>query len=349
MRVGLLGCGVAMKHHISGILGFPGAKIVGLCDLNAEKAKAFGKIHNIKDIYTSFEELRKNHQLDVVHIMTPPKTHAALAIAAMDRGIHVLMEKPMAMTTSEADDMIRASKNNNVKLCIMHNHLFDPHILEAKKMIKNGILGDILYVNVTYSLDKDKMIEEGLINNEHWSHKLPMGIFSEYTPHLIYLFLSFLSEVTSVQASRNIVSHSRLDAINGLAIQLNTENGMGHISMLEKMSYGVFCVRIYGSKLAVHLNMMDLTMTIERERKLPKTAARMFSTVEQSFQNLLGTGRNITNILIGRLKRRPGHRMLIHKFYESIKGNAEVPVTGGQGREVVRIIELIHEEVKNMV
>ena len=345
MKIGLVGCGVAIKGHIPAIRNVPGTEIVGICDINEEKVKKVADLLKIQNSYTYLGEMLEQQKPEIVHIMTPPRTHASLAIKAMQIGCHVLVEKPMGLSAKEAHEMIRAAEGNSVKLCVMHNHLFDPPILKAKEMLYSGLMGEILYVEVRYCLDKDKMIDEGLNRREHWAHQLPIGIFGEYTPHLIYLLLSFIDNVKSVQVSRKQANKSSSNPINGINIQLHAKNAMGHIMMLDNMEYGDFTLDIYGSKLALHINMLDLTITIERERNLPKRLARMYSTVEQSFQNILGTGQNIANITLGKLKRRPGHRMLIKRFYESIRNNSEPPVTGEEGKEVVRVIELIQEQL----
>ncbi len=162
---------------------------------------------------------------------------------------------------------------------------------------------------------------------------------------MIYLFLCFLGSVESVLVLRKSLNDSFSDTINGIGVEVNAESGMGHILMLENMNYGRFTVHVYGTKLALHINMMDLTMTVEKERNLPKTAARMFSTVEQGLQGIVGNLANCARIITGRLRRRPGHRTLIKRFYESIQNNTEPPVTGEEGKEVVRVIELIREQL----
>lgn len=345
MKIGLVGCGVAVEHQLPGIDAFAGTEIVGICDSNEGKLKELGDRLKIQNRCTELDDMLEHLKPEVVHIMTPPKTHAPLAIRAMDMGCHVLVEKPMAITSEEADQMIGTAERNKVKLCVMHNHLFDPHILRAKRMTEDGLLGDVLNVEVKYWLDKDKMSEEGLSRSEHWAHQLPLGIFGEYTPHLIYLFLCFLGNVESVLVLKKSLNDSLPDTINGIGVEVSTESGMGNILMLENMDYGRFTVHVYGTKLALHINMMDLTMTVEKERNLPKTAARMFSTVEQGFQGIVGNLANCARIITGRLRRRPGHRTLMKRFYESIQNNTEPPVTGQSGKEVVRVIELIQEQL----
>lgn len=341
MRVCLLGCGIAVRHQIPTIQNFPGARIVGICDTDEARLRKFGDRHGIRNRYTNFHEMLVKQSPDVVHVMTPPKTHCSLAIAAMENGCHVLVEKPMAMSTAEADAMVSASEQNRVKLCIMHNHLFDPQVLRAKQMVSQGLTGNILTVEVRYCLERSKMEEEGLSHPEHWAHRLPLGIFSEYLPHLVYLLLLFTDDMRSVKVTRNHDGAYSFAAVNGMGIQVIGEKTMGYITMLDNMGYGHFSVHFYGSRRAVHINMLDLTMTVERQVRLPRTPAWMLSTVEQAGQNIVGTLTNMALILVGKLSRRPGHRLLIERFYESIRNDSPIPVSGEQGRKVVRLLEKV--------
>jgi predicted dehydrogenase len=343
MKVCLLGCGVAVRHQMPIIRKFPDVSVIGICDTNEMRLREFGEAFGIRNRYADYQKMLADLSPDVVHIMTPPKTHGPLAIAAMEKGCHVLVEKPMAMSVTEADAMISTSEKSRVKLCIMHNHLFDPQVLRAKQMMSQGLLGDVLSVEVRYCLERSKMAEEGLSRPEHWSHRLPLGIFSEYLPHLIYLLLSFMDDVKSVKVSRSRDGVYSLAVVNGIGIQVFGEKSLGYVTMLDNMEYVHFSVHVYGFRRAVHMNMLDLTMTVERQARIPRRAAWMLNTLDQAGQNIAGIIGNATRILTGKLKRRPGHRALIKAFYESIRDNSAPPVTGEEGRKVVRLLQKVEE------
>jgi predicted dehydrogenase len=345
MKVCLLGCGVAVEHQIPAIRGFPGARIAGICDLNEARLKEFGERWGIPNRYADFGEMLQRERPDVVHVMTPPGTHASLAVQAMESGSHVLVEKPMATSEEDAERMIQAAARREVKLCVMHNHLFDPQILKAGSMLEQGSLGDILHVAVNYSLDRRKMVQEGLIRPDHWAHRLPIGIFGEYLPHLTYLALAFMPRIETVQASRNGEGGYEVGRVNGISVQLKGGGATGHLMMLDHMAYGHFSLHLYGTRCVVHINMLDLTTTVEKERGLPRPAAWMLSTVEQGCLSILATFRNAAKIATGRLRRRPGHKLLIERFYDSIRRDMPSPVTGEEGMAVVRTLDMIRNHI----
>ena len=345
MKIGIIGCGVAIQHHIPAIRSIHDAKIVGICDINEENLENIANRFKIKNKFTDFSIMIKQQMPDIVFISTPPITHASIAVQVMDLGCNVLVEKPMAITIEEADEMIEASKKNNVKLCVVHQHLFDPHIQRAKKLLETGVLGDIVYAEVKYYLDNKKMVEEQTNNPEHWVYKLPMSIYGEYTPHLTYLLLSFLNKIDSVQVLEKKINDGTHPATGGLAVQLSSENAIGRLLMFYGMDHEHFTIDIFGTKAALHINMLDLTVILEKERNLPSVLARMFTTVEQSFQGIIGTIANLIRIAFGKLKRRPGHRILVKKYIEAVQNDKAPPVTGKEGREVVRILKMIEEQL----
>ena len=343
MRIGIIGCGVAIQHHIPAIRNVKGAEIVGISDIRTDKLENVANRFNIENKFTDFFVMIKQQRPDIVFITTPPRTHAPIAIQVMDLGCNVLVEKPMAITTEEADAMIEASKKNNVKLCVVHQHLFDPHIQRAKRLLETGVLGDIVYAEVKYYLDNKKMIEEQTDNPEHWVYMLPMSIYGEYTPHLIYLLLSFLNKIDSVQVLEKNINNEPPPAVGGLAVQLSAKKAIGRLLMFYCMDHEHFSIDIFGTKAALHINMLDLTVILEKERNLPSVLARMFTTVEQGFQGIIGIIANLFRIAFGKLKRRPGHRNLVKIYIEAVQNDEAPPVTGEEGREVVRVLKMIED------
>src|SRR5262245_28277633 len=125
MKVGIIGCGQIATIHIPYILAQPDARIVGLADASEGRARELAARFHISSVHSTLGDLLEAEHPDVVHILTPPQTHAGLAIEAMEAGCHVLVEKPMAASLKEAEAMEAVAQRHGVKLCVDHNHLFD--------------------------------------------------------------------------------------------------------------------------------------------------------------------------------------------------------------------------------
>src|SRR6266849_1006578 len=144
MRIALVGCGDIARAHIPYIIKESRQSIVGLCDDDVAKAEALAKTFGIQTVHRTLAELIERQKPDVVHILTPPQSHAQLAMSAMRAGCHVLVEKPMALSVEEADAMIATAKAHGVRLCVNHNQLFDPVIVKARRLVDQGFVGTVI-------------------------------------------------------------------------------------------------------------------------------------------------------------------------------------------------------------
>ena len=153
IRVGIAGAGFIGAVHAHAYQHIPDVEIVGIADPIAEKAEALAKETNSR-AFSDYEELLRAG-IDILNVCTPPSNHLPATIAAARAGVHVLMEKPIARTLEEADEMISACKNANVNLMTGFTHHFYPEMLEAKRLVQSGAIGKPLMVldnmSITYS------------------------------------------------------------------------------------------------------------------------------------------------------------------------------------------------------
>src|SRR4051794_6815893 len=110
LRVGVIGCGsIAQHRHLPEYKSNKNVELIAVCDINEERALVVAEKYGVK-AYTNYEELVRNGSVDAVSVCTPNYLHAPISIAALNAGIHVLCEKPMATSKEEAEAMIAASK-----------------------------------------------------------------------------------------------------------------------------------------------------------------------------------------------------------------------------------------------
>lgn len=151
IKAAIVGTGNIAPQHVKGLLEFPDrVKIVAMCDIYPEKAEAmkekFGLDCQIFDDHQKMLEAMPDIQ--VVHVCTPPYVHAEIAIHAMDAGMNVLVEKPMATCLAECDAMMEAEERNHVVLgCIAQNR-FRNSIYKLKKVADSGLAGKVVCAHV---------------------------------------------------------------------------------------------------------------------------------------------------------------------------------------------------------
>ncbi len=145
IRVGIIGCGnIARTKHIPNLSKIEDVEIVAFQDLFLEGAKAARDDSKFKDakIYSDYKELLKE-DLDVVHICTPNNTHAQISIEAMQSGKHVMVEKPMATSVTDAEKMVKVMKETGKILSVSMQNRFRKDSLILKSMCEKNELGDI--------------------------------------------------------------------------------------------------------------------------------------------------------------------------------------------------------------
>lgn len=151
LRIGIIGTGGIADAHINGYLAFADdCQIVALADVVEGKAAQKADAFDLTGV-AAFDdplEMIAAGRLDIVSIATPPSTHAALAIAALDAGINVLVEKPMAPSLEECDAMLAAEKRSGKMLSVVAQNRFRDDLATLKEVVDSGLLGSISHVRV---------------------------------------------------------------------------------------------------------------------------------------------------------------------------------------------------------
>ncbi len=140
------GSAFGMGHHHSEMIGkAKGLKLVGVCEPDEERRLAAAATEGVPT-YEHIDEVCADDSVDMVSLIVPHDVHAPLAVQAMNAGKHVLTEKPICVTTAEADAMIAASNKNDVMLTTYHNRRWDPDWVTVKRLIDEGCVGEVFLV-----------------------------------------------------------------------------------------------------------------------------------------------------------------------------------------------------------
>ncbi len=152
MKFAIIGCGRIALKHVEGIINNnEEAELVATCDLLEELAikkanKYKNEIESINEIkvYIDYKKMIDEIDIDVVTIATESGYHAEIAMYCMNKGKHVIVEKPMALSTTDAEKMIECARDNTVKLCISHQNRFNPSIQKLRKAVEKGRFGRLI-------------------------------------------------------------------------------------------------------------------------------------------------------------------------------------------------------------
>ena len=152
MRVGIIGAGNIARNHVKGYTA-AGAHVVAIADTNPVTLEARAAEWSVRHAFSDFRDLLQLPGLDAVSICTPNAAHHAPTLAAAAAGIHVLCEKPISLSLTEADEMIGACRDAGVVLQIDHHLRSNRAVARARGMIESGELGRITFVRLRQAHD----------------------------------------------------------------------------------------------------------------------------------------------------------------------------------------------------
>ena len=151
LKFAIIGCGRISYKHVEAIFNnINEAELVAVCDVEIEKAqeKKDQYLNLVKDgnvnVYTDYIKMLEEENIDVATIATESGYHKDIAINCMNKGVHIIVEKPMALSINDADEMIKCAKDNNVKLCVSHQNRFNKPIQELREAIDKNRFGKII-------------------------------------------------------------------------------------------------------------------------------------------------------------------------------------------------------------
>jgi len=342
LKVAVAGCGlIAVKNHIPAFLRLNNKiRVSALCDLNTEAMKKAADKFRIRNTYPDFAEMLDRESPDIVDICTPPQTHAGLAIQALEKGAHVFLEKPMALKTTECDLMIEAASRQKRQIRVMHNQLFNPAFMEARKRVESGEIGDFLAINICILTPVDYITSK----KEHWAHRLPGGVLGESGPHGVYLALAFLKDIYDIDArAKKILPQYPWSKFEDFRINLFAGNGAGSIIFNYVANQWMADIVIMGTKGALKVD-LETQSVIKHDRRSLGRIGLGLSLSKDAFASLNNLTRNGLRFIRGRAL--PAHFIGIEEFVRNILEGGEPGVSAQDARETVRIMEAITEKLK---
>lgn len=149
LKAGIIGTGMG-RLHMENYSKDPRVQIFAICDINRSEAEEFAKKYKAKYIFTEYEKMLDVEEIDLVSIATPNYLHMPMSIAALERGKHVLCEKPMATNFKDAQAMVKVAEEAKKRLMIHMVMRFYPTSYTMRKFIDAGLLGKIYYAKSSW-------------------------------------------------------------------------------------------------------------------------------------------------------------------------------------------------------
>jgi len=340
MRVGVIGCGLMADIHLRALRQIENVRAAALCDRDGALALQFARNHRIPAAYHDVEAMLTSENLDVVHVTTPPRTHAAICGVALRGGCHVLVEKPVALTTVELDGMLAAGSAAGVTLSVVHNGLYQRAFSQALRAVKSGAIGELRSVHI---LDHIPSNYEVVANAGHWCHGLPGGVFGEVLPHDIYLADALVPNLKLDDVRTRCSGRFPWLPVEQVFASLSSHSTVVTIHASVDGGDWNKTIDMTGSAGSVRVDRMCDIVTSLR----PTADWTLRPHVDRVLSHLGGWMQQTAGIAAARLAGQPvsGHDALIRGFYSSLFTGDAPP----SSQERLRQTTMLHEALTTAI
>jgi predicted dehydrogenase len=338
MTSAVVGCGRIGALHAAAVRRETDVTRRWVFDLDRKMAERVARTHGAEVWQGGLSSLLARARPDVVHVCTPPASHAAIAAEALAAGAHVLVEKPMALGAAEAARLGDALRERPGALAVDHNFLFEPEMLRARRWVAEGRIGTPVALEMFYGVDSQP---GGAGGPGTWTGTLPAGRFTDLLPHGLYLVRHFLGDVRSLATRTASAPSGTTSSPTELGVMLECARGLGVIRVsLGTVPWELACI-LRGDEGMVCVDFARQRAVLSRPGTGSRRLAQLRVAAEVGAQVALGTLARAAGKASGRLRGYPGMRALVARFYASLRAGTPPPVSWSEGAAVAVLLERI--------
>ena len=326
LHVGFTGGGNITQTHIRAAAA-AGLKIAAVFGANSDKVSALAERHGAR-AYTDLDRFLSHRPMEMVVVGSPSAVHADEGIAAANRRLHVLTEKPIDVTTERADALIEAARRAGVKLGVIFQDRLKPDILRLKNWIDSGILGRPILVEAAVKWYRPPEY----YSSSKWRGTLAFdggGALINQGIHTVDLLIYLLGEITRVQSVTKTSLH-RIESEDTCVATLEFANGAIGVLHATTAAYP-------GYPRRVEITGTEGTVCVEQDRITKadlRNSAGYNDQAEAADQNASSNSPVVSDIR--------GHQRIIEDFVQSINTKRSAVCDGEEGRKSLAVVEAIY-------
>jgi predicted dehydrogenase len=344
IRVALVGCGQIADAHLQQIARIPFADVVAVCDVYQDLADQAAARFNVPQTFVDADRMFAETQPDVVHITTPAHTHRALALLAIQAGVHAYVEKPFTLDADEAVEVVAAAEANQRLLCVGHDQSFDPMWREVLDVCRRGELGTVQHVESVLAYPLQGQFGRHVVSDpQHWVRRLPGGLFHNTISHPLYRITDLMPDeypdvwATWFSRSRDVPIPTELRAqlrgrdVTATLLFLSSTRPMQRIS------------RIYGTQGGLEVDFDSQLIRRSRDRLLPGAFEKLQAPLRHLHEAARNVARNLGRFARSDLHYFAGMKRLFELFYTAILTGGTPPISHAEIQRVTRIMDEIFD------
>jgi predicted dehydrogenase len=333
IRCGIAGAGYVATHHARAVRDLPFVEFAGVTDRDPERARLLGTRFGIP-VFGSLAEM-KTARPDVIHVLTPPDSHSALTLEALEMGCHVFVEKPMADSAAECDRMIERARAAGRTLSVNHSARFDPVVLEAAELVRKGAVGDVIDVHFIRSSDYPPYAG-GPLPAPFRQGSYP---FRDLGVHGLYLIELFLGPTEDLRVRAYETGRDPLLTFDEWRAEVDCRGGTGHMFLSWNSRPIQNELEIHGTRGVLHVDCFLQTCELSATMPGPKQIGMVISGTRNAVRRSFRVPWNMVRFATGGLKPSPGIYRGVQDFYRALHAGKPVPVPAEEGRNAIAWIE----------
>src|SRR5258708_3735383 len=274
----------------------------------------------------------KGSQLDVANVLPPPAYHTAVTLEALELGLHVFVEKPLATTVEDCDKIAEAAKRAGKTVGVNHSLLTDPFVVRALAIARSGALGDILTVDYFRSSDYPPW-PGGPVPPQYRDGGYP---FRDLGVHALYLMTAFLGEIKDVQAwfDTNGVGDPNLLYDEWRAV-VRCKKGSGQFQLSWNVKPLQSNLVVQGTRGVMRVDLFSMAITTRRTTLAPKAIERTWHPIGDALSTLVQVPANVLRFLRKKIVPYHGLRAMVAAYYAALSAGNPAPVTVEDARPIV--------------
>jgi UDP-N-acetyl-2-amino-2-deoxyglucuronate dehydrogenase len=348
LRFGILGCGVIGPHHAKAIAGLESAELVAVADVVPDLAEKLAEEYGCSH-HPGLEEMLAGVDLDAVCVCTPSGMHADGAIAALEAGKHVVIEKPVDVTLEAADRLIEVQRATGGRVAVVSQHRFDAATRAVQEALAGGEFGRL----TSGSADVRWWRSQSYYDSGGWRGTWELdggGVLINQAIHSIDLLQWLMGEVVEVTAYTGLVAHERIEVEDTAVAILKFANGALGTIVATTAAYPGLTTRIsvHGDRGSAIIDDDELTYFHAATEGQEGEAYVAGGGNNQAAAVMRRYGEAATGPGTG---ADPGSLSMVHRdqiqgFVEAVRDGREPLVNVEEGRKPLAIIRGIYESAR---
>jgi len=345
LRTGFVGAGFIADVHARVVSRIAGAALTAVFDVDGARAAVLAQRHGIPEVCGSVEELL--NLVDVVHILAPPPLHAELAIACVERGADVLIEKPVAISSAECRQIAAATLASNSHVAVNHNATYSPAFRAAVEQVRQWRFGELQHVTAVVNIGL-RQLSKG--EHHHWIFRSPENLLLEQLPHPLSLILFLLGRVknVSVLPSGAVTLKTGGSLYDTWQISLICQRGTAHCFISLGRECNDVWLQLIGQDGTAFVDLHRNTLRVNKKSRFMEPIEFFQDSLKNAGRTATQAANNLKDYVMGFVGLRPPgdpvfKSMLasITDFYDSLGTDRRTPAGLDEGTAVIEAYEQI--------